>query len=691
MQPVISGPPSSGPRGFRLAAWAFLILFLELALIRYVPGYVRVFGFYLNFVLIATFLGMGVGLLRAQQAERVRWLAPVALLVLFAMVKLFANVVVQAPVSRDEYVWGIFTEINPRVRRIGIAPAAVLLFTLCAAVFVPLGALLGREFRKFRPLVAYSLDVAGSLAGILAFAAASALDLPPVAWLGFALGAWALLSLDDRRFGAVMAAAAAGCVALVLWTAGPQPEYWSPYYRVNVYRVPGRFSVHVNGSFHQYMMNLDTAHARTDELAALVREDYARPYGMAQRLDTVLVLGSGTGNDVAMLLEAGAAYIDAVEIDPVILSIGRVAHFQGPYADPRVHVHTGDARAFLRRSRRHYSVIVLGTLDSQTLLSGMSSLRLDNYVYTVEAFRAARDRLATGGVLITYHMSHEPYIAAKLNGMIAEAFGRPPLVWHESNFRLFNYTFVAGASLSPENEARARAASPPPAAAADTSVGLPSDDWPYLYLRRPTVPSHYRWALAGVLAVAAGMIGLGVGRRRFRPDGAMFAMGAGFLLVETKSVAEMSLLFGSTWTVNVLVFSAILVVILAANLLTLRRPLGSPARGFVPLLATLAVAWAVPVRELLWLGPVGQWLVGGLLVGLPIFFAARIFASLFAGQEASTDALASNLLGAVVGGVVEYLSMLFGIKALYLVAAVCYLGAWLLASRRPATPAPSAV
>jgi SAM-dependent methyltransferase len=627
---------------------------------------------------------MGVGLLRAPDALRVRWIGPLALVLLFGAVKYFANVVVQAPASRDEYVWGIFSEMNPHVRRVGIVPTAVLLFALVAALFVPLGALMGAEFRKYKPLVAYTLDVTGSLAGILAFAAASSMGLPPVAWFSFALAAWTLLSIGSPGFAATLAAASAGAVALTVWTGGPRPEYWSPYYRVNVYSLPGRYSVHVNGSFHQYMLDLDTARARTDPYTALVRLDYARPYGLAPRLDSVLVLGAGTGNDVAMLLEAGARYIDAVEIDPAILGLGGAGHFQRPYADPRVHLHNDDARAFLKRTRRRYSAIVLGTLDSQTLLSGMSSLRLDNYVYTVESFMAARDRLEPGGVLIMYHMSHEPYIAAKLNGMLAAAFGAAPLVWYEERFRLFNYTFVAGASLSPELEAAARGASPPPAAATDTAVALPHDDWPYLYLRRPTIPAHYRWALLGVLGVAAAMIALAVGRRPLRFDGAMFGMGAGFLLVETKSVTEMSLLFGSTWTVNVLVFSAILVVILAASLLTLRRPLRSPALGFALLFASLGVAWAVPVRELLWLGPTGQWMAGGLLVGLPIFFAARIFAQLFAGQAESAQALGSNLMGAVVGGVAEYLSMLLGVKALYVVAALFYLGALAFARRRSA-------
>jgi hypothetical protein len=155
----------------------------------------------------------------------------------------------------------------------------------------------------------------------------------------------------------------------------------------------------------------------------------------------------------------------------------------------------------------------------------------------------------------------------------------------------------------------------------------------------------------------------------------MFFMGAGFLLVETKSVTEMSLLFGSTWTVNLLVFSSILVTILVANLLVLRKPWPSLQQPFALLFAALALAYVIPVRKVLWLGLVGQWIIGGLLVALPILFAATIFAMLFSNRANPTRALAYNLVGAIVGGVLEYSSMLTGVKALYLIAAAAYLAA----------------
>jgi spermidine synthase len=681
--PALVAEPSAteNPKtiALRVAAFSGLILFFELAFIRYTSAYVRVFGFYQNFVLLATFLGMGVGLMRARSAGALKWVGVPALLAMVGAIYYFSRAAIAVPATPDEYVWAIFQD-RAGAHRIPLLPVVAALFALAALFFVPLGASLGAQFRKLPALRAYSADILGSLTGIAVFGLLSATRQPPMVWFALGIAAWCVTVIHDRKFAAALAGAGVIALFLVGKTEGVKPEYWSPYYRINLAArraMPHGFQVDVNGSLHQFMMDLSPTYVAKDRYTRVAASGYERPYHFAKRLDTALVVGAGTGNDLAILLGLGAKHIDAVEIDPVIAGIGRMGHPQQPYADPRVHLHLNDARAYLRTAARKYDVIVFGTLDSQTLLSGMSSVRLDNYVYTVESFRSAREALKPDGTLIAYHMSGFPYIAAKIYQMLGEAFDAPPGVFSDFHY-LFNYTFVAGAGAAAVPAPRADVA-----ALLNQPVERPHDDWPYLYLKGRLVPAHYIVALGAMLLVTALFVGIGAGRTlRGGLDGTMFLMGAGFLLVETKSVTEMSLLFGSTWTVNLMVFTSILVMVLLANLAVQRtRPLNTMPL-FAALLASLGVAYVIPVSDLLWLGTLGQWVLGGLLVALPVLFASLIFSTLLAQRIDPARALAYNLLGAIVGGALEYTSLAMGIKALYLLAGAVYGAALLVSLRR---------
>ncbi len=685
---MIENPAASAPdraAAARLAAYSFLILFFELALIRYLPANVRVFSFYINFVLIAAFVGMGAGLLAVRHVERLRWLFLLLTVLVLGLAYWFANVFVRAPVDPDEYLWAIYATTSPTVTQLGILPTVTLLFATCALFFVPLGALVGEEFDRFRPLVAYSLNVGGSLAGILAFALVSFIGTPP--WIWFAVGFAVLVLSSIHRPSYAIAVAAVATVAVVglVVERERENERWSPYYRIDWYEVgEGHSVINVNGSLHLTAVDFSPpSRAANDWVDALWRQ-YRTPYALVEKMDDVLVLGSGAGNDVSVLLELGAKNIDAVEIDPEIVALGRELNVQQPYADSRVTVHVTDARAYLKQTDRRYDLVVFGTLDSQTLLSGMSSVRLDNYVYTAEGLAAARDVLAPDGALVMLHMSHRPYISAKIHRLLSDAFGDPPHTLHWEGTSLFNYAFIAGNwRCVPEVCDLFREYGAPEEAL------VPTDNWPYLYLSRPTLPAHYIKALiaalgfAVVLVLAAGGRAMGGGA-----DLQMFLLGLGFLLLETKSVTEMSLLFGSTWQVNLLVFSSILIVILLANGWVLARK-DIPLRPIlIGLLVSLALGYLVPVGALAGGSIAWEWIVGGALVGLPIFFSALVFARLFKGRAHPVRALGYNVLGAAVGGVLEYSVMLVGVKNLYLLAAIAYALVWVLSEREALRPTP---
>ncbi|MCF8721246.1 methyltransferase domain-containing protein [Nitrospina gracilis] len=670
--------------------FSFLLLFFEVALIRFIPAHVQVVSYFINLVLISAFLGMGVGMiLQARGRTTVIGFAPL-LLVLIAAVQFFSNVWVQVPQAQGEYLWTTVVKPAKAVQTWGMEPVVFAVFILSTMVFVPLGSGIAREFDRFRPLIAYSINILGSLLGLAVFSLFSWLSMPPVVWFSFGSLYFAALCVDSRR--ALVSTLCLPVVLFLVYNLGHHEknggEIWSPYYKINYSVNEDHLDLSVNGSFHQHALNFSDKSVARSPYNRRAMQDFMAPYHFARSVDRVLVLGAGTGNDVAIALRQGAKHVDAVEIDREILRLGKQHHYQKPYADPRVTLYNDDARAFLKKSREKYDVIVLGTLDSQTLLSSMSSVRLDNYVYTRESFESIRDHLKPGGVLILYHLSGKFFIAEKIYTTLMEVFREQPLMRHIQPAHLFNFTFVAGWSDQIDDSFWDDPALPAFQKSFNVPIGpdgeliakyhIPTDNWPYLYLQEPKVPGHYFSVGVFILVFSLALVWWGAGGTHVkrRPDWALLLLGAGFLLLETKSVTEMSLLFGSTWLVNVLVFSSILVMVLFANLMVIRNWLQNRNLQFGLLMATLLASYLTPVETLLALPLSLQWLVGSLLVALPIFFSSILFAMVFQTRHAAALALGYNVLGAVLGGLMEYNAMLLGTKPLYLLSMIMYLGAF---------------
>ena len=143
--------------------------------------------------------------------------------------------------------------------------------------------------------------------------------------------------------------------------------------------------------------------------------------------DNVLIVGAGNGNDVAVALANGAGHVDAIEIDPALYELGVELHPDRPYADPRVTVTIDDGRAFMQRSESSYDLIIFALPDSLTLLSGQSSLRLESYLFTVDALQRAQRLLAPDGTFVMYNFYREEWLIGRLARTMEEAFGAAPM------------------------------------------------------------------------------------------------------------------------------------------------------------------------------------------------------------------------------------------------------------------------
>jgi spermidine synthase len=138
---------------------------------------------------------------------------------------------------------------------------------------------------------------------------------------------------------------------------------------------------------------------------------------------------------VAGALRNGAGHVTAVEIDPGILELGRQLHPESPYTSPRVTIINDDARSFTRKTSKKFDLIVFGLLDSHTLSSSYSNVRLDNYVYTLESFEQAKRLLNPGGMFIVKFEVADDFIGFRLMKMLTRVFEHPPVCLEVRTFR----------------------------------------------------------------------------------------------------------------------------------------------------------------------------------------------------------------------------------------------------------------
>ena len=706
---------------------SFLLLFVEIALIRWIPAYVRLLAYFSNFILLATFLGGGLGCFLAGRRRNLFIWFPMTLLVTVAAVD-WLRLEVAIPSTSSIYFSSGTAEKVVSVESTLLLP---LLFAIVALLFVSLGQRMGRELAAARPpLRGYTINLLGSLAGVALFALLSWLQLPPAAWFAVA-GAAAIPLLIDRR--TAVTAVNVGLLAASVFVVYrmERGSLWSPYYKITVSQDRNDTVVEVNNIFHQSMAPIDKK-----------EYFYQWPYAVfGDHFDDVLILGAGSGTDVAAALRHGAKHVDAVEIDPVILRLGAERHPDHPYSDPRVTTVNDDARHYLATTTKRYDLIVFALIDSLTVQSSFSSVRLESYMFTRESFEAVRDHLKPRGVMALYNYFREKWLVDRLANTVVTVFKQEPLA-HVHQERAYLAVMLAGPRL-------AELTAPPPLPAlviaygqsqepspakplqADPSVAPATDDWPFLYMREPELPRHYLSALAIVLVlsvVSLALVSFGTAKAvpyrgdaapsrgdaaRHRGDAApsrgdqersvgrpfrgadagplgrtalhFFFLGAGFMLLETKSIVQFALLWGSTWSSASLAIASVLAMALAGAALASRRHGMATAPLAAVLIAFLILNYLLPVGRIAFESRLLESLFYAVLVFSPVLCAGLLFSSSFKTSSSTAADFGANLLGAMIGGVCEYLSLLTGYRFLLFLVAGCYALAILFAAvRRPA-------
>lgn len=664
----------------------FLTLFLELVLIRYLAGNIWNLGYFPNLVLMGVFIGMGIGFVFHHRLsdKASKWLlqgSALLLMLLLALVHFARPAVPGFGRAIGQFGSEIFYTAIPAKSDKSDLVIFVFWFVMVVGIFALISQRTAKLFRLFPPLTSYTLDISGSICGILCFMAASWLQLPSYIWFLFLIPLFVfvqphwkagvtvipllLLSVFIARFEDIKLLSDPEY-------AGKMEVHWSPYQKVEyseVSRSGTLDQIFVNGVYHQNMSDSDQ----------IQNSFYSRPYqDRAARPELppykkVLVIGAGSGNDVVAALMHGADHIDAVEIDPVIAELGRKHHPAHPYQNPKVIVRINDARAFMTNSTHKYDLIVFALTDSLIKVSPMAQLRLENYIYTVDSIRRAWSLLTPDGDLLFYNLYRKPWLIEKIRIMIFNATGIWPRIisQRQDGFAVL----LAGTHNSGD-------------AVVTKDIEPATDDWPFPYMKERNIPGVY---IAAMAALAVLMILLLYFVHKSSTDErrnvsiktllAFLFMGTSFLLLETKSVIQFSLLFGTTWLNSSLVFLGVLVLVLAANW---SAKLFQHSNRVLWIAYLLLIAFCLttifyPLSNLLYLeNRLLRFVMATILTFSPIYFANLIFSITFRDQKVAEHIFGWNLIGATAGGILEYTSMAIGYSRLAMIVAVFYTIVFLL-------------
>jgi spermidine synthase len=552
-------------------------------------------------------------------------------------------------------------------------------FVLNALMFIPLGHLAGRLMDRLPRLESYGLNLLGSLAGIGLFFLLSLLWTGPLVWLGLAALLVAPFLVGHRRAGAVAAAS----LAVLLMAAGlmgktAEKHYFSPY-QIIALRLPDETdavptpSIRVNHCFYQDILDCSSPALAASPKNGQAALYYDLPYRLQPEPGQVLVVGAGTGNDVAAALRHDALSVTAVEIDPAILYLGKKLHPERPYQDARTRPIVNDARTFLRQTDQRFDTIIYGLLDSHTNLGAMTNVRLDSFVYTVEGFRAAVNRLKDDGLLIVSYLVLDRTQSDKLYAMLERAYPQHPPRAFTAHYG--GATFVTGPGLEhmPARFPGVEELTLRFQQSAQTA-DIVTDDWPFFYMKHRTYPVTYAIMVGILLLLSCFLVrrhrgGLHLGTST---TAAFFFLGAGFMLIETKSITELGLVFGNTWSVIAIAISGILLMVYGANCWVVCRGPVPHGRSFTFLGVALILGFGLARLGMAGVAIPFPKVVMTVVLTLPLFFAGLIFSSELAKRGEIGAALSANLFGAILGGFLEYNSMYWGFSSLYPLGMVLY-------------------
>lgn len=676
---------------------AGLSLFIELSIIRIHSSYIHFFSFLKNISLISCFLGLGIGYsLKNYKIYSINWIYPlltIQIIILYFFSQTPVSSILINPIA-EQFTMGQDTA-RSLFHLLIIYSFIIFIYIFNALCFIPIGHMISKLMQPIDGLKAYSFNLIGSLLGILLFVILSFFWMPPSTWILISYLIFLFINKKNKNNNIFSGVCVIFLVVLLSsFVKGKKETIYSPYQNISIQHLTtpqNPVIIQTSHLFYQALLNLSENLIYTlkgDKTPGNIfghhvdvdheREFYNLPYLVSSlKIEDILIVGSGAGNDVAAANRFNIKNVDAVEIDPVIASLGKELHPESPYSNSNVNLYINDARSFIKSNKNQYDAIIYGLLDAQSNLSSKGGIRLDSYVYTVDAFKESKKSLKEDGFIYIGFFVQSPELGYKIYKMLETTFNEKPLVLKSNvndryvfisrnskntTFNLENLKYFKLIDFYEKNS---------------FEIDLSTDDWPFLYMPSKVYPITYLSIVIILILSSALFLNKIVKIKKVNFSFICFFLGAGFMLVETKCITEIAKIYGSTWMVTSIVIAAILIMAFIANLMVIKKVKLNNLQIYSLLFITLFIGYFFSKTAFDFLDKNILNFVLPVLLTLPLLFSGLAFSKELSKLKSASQALSANILGAMLGGFLEYNSMYFGFSSLYFLGGFLYLLAFL--------------
>ena len=657
----------------KLMLFGIIAVFAELAIVRTFSITISGASYYANMILLATIFSYLIGFSKPRLAKYFP-ITTLFILIIYLIAIYFGQFHLIQTIS-DEFIW---TAVAKSMRQKSELDIHLVVFCLMLSV-IPFMFLIGAKVssifnilvnsKKAYLLLSLGCFMGGSLFFLQNQFVSSLTSLYVILSILICL---AILFEDIKGVFKIMFCSV--LVLLVSFVMSYSDKYlWSPYQKISLSSPnSGSYNVFSNDT---YILNISARPSNAFDIHQV-------PFEAAlKKTDEVLILGSGGGTaDVRQALMRGSKHVTAVEIDPTFVELGKQIDTYKTYYSNRVSLVIDDARNYLNKTNQTFDFIYFPFLDSQVTVTNSNRFRLDSFLYTKEGLKQAYDKLNNNGVLFINFCSPTPWLKQRFFNILY-SIDNNARAYYRSNSGWMLYLLSKGRNVSISKDAYDLDLTDD--FKRIPSLTIPTDDWPFLYNMGKNIPSDYLKLLIMTFLLFIALVSFvnpitssDFKYRIFAINVYAFFSGAAFFFLQIRTISIYIPVFGATYKSQSVVIVATILASLIGSLLSYRFDNRINIKIvwsllFISLINIFLAQYYFPPMAT---GSFILKLIHFANYLMPVLIAGYIYLHYLSGYSPAevVNIQKYNLLGGVVGGLLEPTVVYFGFSVSLWIACVFY-------------------